>query len=931
MTITMDAEEVILILKNQPSREQLSSLCKKVKPQVFSPSPSTQRILACLLSETLPELETVSPVVVDLFGSLPGISAILFNIKNLIQYFETSDSASANDSNELIREHKTKYTSVNQVKLSIRTQVEFLLVLLSKVLKTTTLDTIYKRATHRMQYNELNAIFAGSSLYSLVSQTHMVLDQHTSTTISTDSWHWISEKELYGSFLARSTLTLNGTEASNLFFKGIRLLSLEYLKAFFDSRENVQSLLEIFKNLRESEQRAVLGTYILPFLCNQFDQQLSTDQMNPTTYSAFLALFTKSSPNTLLLPLIKFAESPSVSILVQRIIILVVAQYHKQSGELFTALLGRWSALLEIRHSPILAQKAQTLLLFLWVSQLPSSFLQGVSVSATYLNGISNRLSALSEQPRLYGMAFAENLSSRVDNQVKPLKFGTMGKDLDSELAYWKEIGKIQDAPITGQDGGLVIDLYFKQLERNSTSNQRGTSKSDSATDWVLSEHTRPTNESNLPGRITELDSDDEEDDEFKPYPFDEDDSEDSDDDPTIARREHIRPPMYIRDLLEYLNDTSEQSVEKVQIGLQHASSLIKRKAQFGKELKLNATELASSLVALKLVSEDDDEESRALHDLRLEALGVLVACEPFSVPPHLAHLLAVGDYSIMQRMVILSSITLGAHYLSRGEIGNGQDEITTHSASKRLPQGLHEKFAISAASQDKALQPFNMKQLQDVTVEVQRELTQGTSEKAQEELAGNAKVLRISSTLQKQRQNNGKASSSSSINIYASVAAKSFFYPLLAQWMKLGNRMVGGAYNELFASHYIKTLALLVHSAYPTSKDLTEMSEELIRIVLSYRNVREVHIQESLFTAVLTVLFVSPGELIASKWAHQVCVEIRLWLEDTWESVPDEKVRALGASALYQIQEIGQKWERRLIGEMISLESEGGRDIRIA
>lgn len=926
----MDAEDALEILNSRPSEKDIVGLAKKLKPQLFAPSPSTQRILACFLSTTLPEFGSTPPPVLDLFASLPGISAILFNIKNRIKYFDTSSSASDKNTDELLRQSTTTYTSVNQTKLSVRAQIDFFLVLLSDLLKAVSLRKIYERATHRIQYKELNAIFAGSSLYSLISQCYLVLRQHSSATSSVERWAWMANVKSYAKYLQLGLPSIPN-EAGDFHFKAVRLLGTDYVGGLLDSQDGVKALLAVQNQLRDSDKKIVIISYILPYLSDQFET--AKTQLQPSTCASFLALFVNQiAPHSILAQLVKYAESPAVSLLVQRAIILIVSQHQSESERLFQSLLELWASPLHIQHSPIPVQGAQTRLLFLWLRHLSPDFIHKTSLSPLYLNGISNHLSSLSERPRLYGMAFAETVSSRSNSEVKPLQFSSMSKEHDSELVYWKEeIGAIDDAPIDTKDSAKVVQQYFSQFDFDEAEPSPRLD-ADLGTNVDVKDLARSVSD---PRIVEVVDSDDEDEmdsEEFKVYPFDEDDAEDSDDDPTVVRREHIKPPVYIRDLLAYLNDAGDNSIDKIEMGLTHASGLIKRKAQFGKELKLHATELASTLVGLKVSSEDDEAESISWNNMRMEALAVLVACEPFQVPPHLAHLLAVGDYSIMQRMVILSSITLGAYYLSRGQIGAEKDAVQGQAefASKRLPQGLHEKFANTPAL--KPLAPFNMKQLEDVTLQIQRELTAGTSERAQDALVGGAKVLKLSSTLKKQREAGGSAgaASSSSINMYAKLAAKHFFYPLLNQWQKLGNRMVGGAYNELFASHYIKTLALLVQSAYPSSHDLVDMSDELIRIVLSYRSVQEVHIQTALYTAVLTVLYVNPGELIASKWARQVCVEVKAWLENTWESVPDEQARGLAASALFQIQEIGQKWERRLIGEMIGIESEGGRDIRI-
>ncbi|KAF5101304.1 hypothetical protein D0Z00_000974 [Geotrichum galactomycetum] len=524
-------------------------------------------------------------------------------------------------------------------------------------------------------------------------------------------------------------------------------------------------------------------------------------------------------------------------------------------------------------------------------------------------------------------MALAQYFSREANNGVKPIHFGV---DKAPEMAYFKDLidsvnNNVIKISSVGVDFDVTVDEYFKELNKKP-SEIPGADKKDEEID--AAEEEAPDSD----------DEDSDDDHEFQAYAFDEDDVEDSDDDPTIAKRERITTPVYIKDLLAYLND--DNNLDKVELALRTGSELIQRKAKFGRELKFHALELATTLAGLRLVSEDDDEleDTKSLLNLRLEMLATLVACEPFTVPPHLSALLVTGDYSLMQRMVILSAVTLGAKYLSEGQRTGAAKAL----ASKRLPSALHDKFANIRSDPQRrtaALEAFNMKQLQDVTLEVQRELTRTTAERAQDELIGGAKVLKLSSTLRKQREGTGGGATASTTNLYAKLAGKHFFFPMLNQFLRLTAnrrpRIASGAgnYNELFLAHFIKSLALIVHYACPTSTELEEMSDELVRLVLSQRThatAQDSAVQEALYTAVLTVLRANSGERIATRWPREVCMELRAWLEDTWEAVADPRVRGLAASALYQIAEIGSTWERRLVGEMMALENDGGREIKL-
>jgi telomere length regulation protein len=949
----MDTAEIIETLGTQPSEHDLKSITKQLVPKVYTPGPDTQRILTTLLTNTLPALGPtgISPALVDLFAALPGLSALLFNIRNLIQYFETKGdygSASGGTSdrgsgdNELIRHYKTTYTAASEVKLSIRSQLEFLLSLLSRVLRRTSLGTVYARAgSNRVQQNEISAVFAGSSLFSLVAQCRFVLNQHATlappageeTSRNEPDWYWMSEKIDYGKYLARSMLSKDFALPDLVFYKGLRLFdsTTDFLEWFFETPTSLKRLLkDIYPRIRPIEQKTVFTHYIIPFV----EMQLlltSGIQVSPAKVALLLNLFIPNNTQVkpVLSQLVTLAEAGTASQILQQIIVVLISLYPAVNLELFKELLDRWSMPLNIKHFSVMQQRAQTQLLILWVPYLSQSDIQSISLSAEYLNAISNHLSAVSEQSRYFGMALAEYFSREANNGVKPIYFGV---DKVPEMAYFKELIDSVNKNVTkissvGVNFDVIVDEYFKELNKKP-SEIPGADKEEEEID--VAEAEAPDSD----------DEDSDDDHEFQPYAFDEDDVEDSDDDPTIAKRERITAPVYIKDLLAYLNDDS--NLDKVELALRTGSELIQRKAKFGRELKFHAPELATTLAGLRLISENDDEleDTKSLLNLRLEMLATLVACEPFTVPPHLSTLLVTGDYSLMQRMVILSAVTLGAKYLSEGQ-RTGADKVL---ASKRLPSALHDKFANTrhnSQSRTAELEAFNMKQLQDVTLEVQRELTQTTAERAQDELIGGARVLKLSSTLRKQRQGTGGGvtATASTSNLYAKLAAKHFFFPLLNQFLRLTAnqrlRIASGAsnYNELFLAHYIKSLALLVHYACPTSTELEEMCDELVRLVLSQRThatAQDSAVQEALYTVVLTVLRANSGERIAVRWPREVCMELRAWLEDTWETVADPRVRGLAASALFQIAEIGRTWERRLVGEMMALENDGGREIKL-
>lgn len=114
-----------------------------------------------------------------------------------------------------------------------------------------------------------------------------------------------------------------------------------------------------------------------------------------------------------------------------------------------------------------------------------------------------------------------------------------------------------------------------------------------------------------------------------------------------------------------------------------------------------------------------------------------------------------------------------------------------------------------------------------------------------------------------------------------------------------------------------------------------------------------ELSFREGIYTAVLSIVQVNNeldgGESLISRWPREV-VELKMWVEELWnnydqydynrgdksnlstdpnslESVIDvesRRVRGLAANILFLLEEIVNKWQRRLITNVMSIENEG-------
>ena len=98
----------------------------------------------------------------------------------------------------------------------------------------------------------------------------------------------------------------------------------------------------------------------------------------------------------------------------------------------------------------------------------------------------------------------------------------------------------------------------------------------------------------------------------------------------------------------------------KVNVGLNTASNLIRRKAAFGTELSDHAHNLARILVGMQ-----DTYDMEEFQEKRQAALSALVASAPEIVVSYLIDVFFTGDLSIQQQCILLSAMGIGARELA--------------------------------------------------------------------------------------------------------------------------------------------------------------------------------------------------------------------------------------------------------------------------
>lgn len=352
--------------------------------------------------------------------------------------------------------------------------------------------------------------------------------------------------------------------------------------------------------------------------------------------------------------------------------------------------------------------------------------------------------------------------------------------------------------------------------------------------------------------------------------------------------------PRFIKDLVDYLTVDSQKkdAYEMVRTALEIGPTLIRQKPV--SEVAFYADTLFKDVVGLGNQFNDDD-----LVQWRLQMLiAILVKC-PETVPL-VVKLLAQGDYSLLQRMQMLTACSMACREL------RGLDDPATTKAftpkefpSERLP--AH----IDALYQQKAL------------ADVQQQVMGHRSQQARDDvtdsaLRGAGKVVRVLKRLEHQRQLQNQPK-----NLFSQVSNRQFFFPLVALWHAVDGRVDLGDYSAIFIGHYVTTLALVLACGFPLN-DYTEATKEWFGVAndLAAQKVTDAPVVEAVATGVMVVVDSQDAEILVSLIGPELAL-VSQWLMLVFEGIIDERVRLVVAGALMALNEINTQFERSLANQL--------------
>jgi telomere length regulation protein len=530
-----------------------------------------------------------------------------------------------------------------------------------------------------------------------------------------------------------------------------------------------------------------------------------------------------------------------------------------------------------------------------YVQRSQLMFLTMMAKSSYHVNGMSNRIGAASPRARFLGIAVGIAISKMVDKPELQLKFELEGGEAE-EAMWYQHLSGINDQL------GKVSDL-------KSSKGVVPTGKKTQPRAKHLPKVTKPSITKIQGPRVVELLSESEdEDDDLPTYDKPDSDPEDSDEDPELTNRNKPTAPVYIRDLIAGLSD--QENYDRHELALSTAASLIRRKANFGSEVTDHLDQLATILAGLQ-----DNSELEAFAQQRQQALIAVLLAKPAAMAQWFARSFFSGDYSLTQRIAMLTTVGLGARELAGIKDSSTEDLIPPKPLfpSKRLPPHLHKMYT----------ETKNTNPVAKISSTMAREMLSPIANQAADALSGPnvLKVRTFSSRMEVEKKRQKPTA-----NALAQIVAENFFFPLTGRWWL----QVRASNDSIYTSThllppFLQTLSLLLNASGPNTLALPQMTREYWDLLLSIRGLagKDKQILNAVLFGFLMLLETNENKQRLATEHGKELMETQAWVQMVFKdlgtgSEEDERVRVLAAGVVVRTQEVVEKYQRRMVGAMM-------------
>ncbi|KAI1415814.1 telomere length regulation protein-domain-containing protein [Hypoxylon sp. FL1857] len=948
-------EEALEALKSQPSYDTLLSTLRYLRKgfhgkhafDIRKPTPQGAQIVHVLVTEIVPNYWTVLRdastgqnegdilLLISCLQSITGINAVLAYLR------------------ALLKEAKSEPKSIKDSHVSFN--LSFALELISRLLHDddeirsiwSSIGSLGSQAQIRPMRQELISLFTSGKIVSLSAEAEDFCRQ----TGQLKDDVWLSNTKLYINWLGRNVTQCVKSEASEDDLKLCAEISTRAMR--LGNPENFVNTLITGLLLRDVdgqaafekllgfspplEQRKTLGL-ILKLLSDKYLSSL--DGSSPTKEDTIISAVAGAlrvvvgddeTRKSHLMDWLTGGTGAGIGegCAIRRAAIAVFSEDRESMTAILEKSLSQFGDKLYIRHAPLLQQEAHAQVLLLsagYVNRLAPIKLTILLRSSTYLNTVSNRIGASQIRARFLGMVVGEALSGLVHGKETKLDFKM--DEMDTEEARWyKSLVQISDKP-----GPLDPLRELVTLPKSTNAPKPVRPLRPAAR--------RPGKPPAQSGFIIEEVEDDEEgeDPDLVPYAKPDSDAEDSDEDATLVNRDKPKAPVYIRDLISYFRDT--ENYDKQKLALTTAPTLIRRKANYGTEVSSHAEELATLLVGLQ-----DKYELEDFDNLRLQGMIAVVVAQPKKMGQWFAKTFFDGDYSLSQRASVL--ITLG---LSGRELAGFETSEYASAAqfpSKALPAKVEKHYIASSSSNRLESSAAGLKPLPPNALD---SLAQTLSQTFLAPLAAEAadaatgpdalKLSSFTSRLKSQSPSAVKGKAKPRVraipNTTASLIASSFFFPLTSRFQAAMHSLSATTRGILFQPYlltlYLKTLAILLHAAGPSTLALPQMTAEFWDLLLGVRGqcVGDLSITQAVLFGLVALLDMNEGDMrgLCERHGREI-VESSEWVNAVFSNTrggdvsgegagEENEVKMLAAGVLIRLREAVDKYQAVLMGDLI-------------
>ncbi|KAI2606686.1 telomere length regulation protein-domain-containing protein [Hypoxylon sp. NC1633] len=936
-------EEALETLKSQPSYDTLISLLKYLQRgqqgdhtfDIRKPSPQSAQIVHVLVTEIVPNYWTVLRdasagsnegdvhLLVSCLQSITGINALLAYLRALIKEAKS----------------EPKLLKGSPVSFNLSSSLDLLTGLLGSDhdLKRiwSSITSLAVPAQSRPMRQELISLFTSGKIISLSAEAEDICRQ--ADQLKKDVW--ISNIKLYIDWLSRNIVNVALSAAGDDDLKLCADMTARAMRL-----GNSDSLITtLFKDLalRDISNQETFGNLL------DFFPSPEQHSSNPTKESPIIGAVSGAlkvvvgNSETRKQSLISWLSGGSGAGIgegcgIRRAAVAVFAEDKESMATILEKTLSQFGEQLYIKHAPLLQQDAHAQVLLLsagYVHRLAPIKLTILLRSGIYLNTISNRIAAPQIRARFLGMVVGEALSGLVHGKETKLVF-KMDETDTTEARWYKSLVQISD-----QVG--LLDPLRESPGQQKPKNTPRLAKLPSATP------PRPARVTPQSGFvIEEVEDDEDEDPDLVPYAKPDSDAEDSDDDPTLINRNKPKALVYIRDLISYFRDT--ENYDKHKIALTTAPTLIRRKADYGTEVSSHVEELATLLVGL-----EDKYDLDNFYNLRLQGMVAVVVAQPKKMGQWFAKTFFDGDYSLSQRASVLIVLGLGGREIAGYE--TSEYAPAAQFPSKMLPAKVEKRYLSSSTSNRLESSATKLKPLPPNALD---NLAQSLSQTFLAPLAAEAAdaatgpdALKLSSFTSRLKSTQSPGSGPGALkgkaqprvraipNTTASLIASAFFFPLTSRFQAATHSASATARGILFQPQlltlYLKTLALLLHAAGPSTLALPQMTAEFWDLVLGVRGqcAGDLAITHAVLFALVALLDVNEGDMrgLCERQGREV-VETVEWVGGVFANLrggdvggeeggaggEENEVKMLAAGVLIRLREAVDKYQALLMGDMI-------------